>query len=142
MSRSLAALPLVLALAVAGCGDSKKSAADQPAPQTNAPAGTATAATESGRSVDIAMKNIQFSPKEQTVPVGTKVIWTNEDDVDHNVVATDGADFKSENFGKDGTYVYTARKGGPVKYTCTLHPGMDGELKVTGGKGNSGGRGG
>jgi len=73
----------------------------------------------------------QFDPKETTVKVGEKVTWTNEDDVDHNVVAREGADFSSDTFGKGKTFSYTPTKAGKIEYTCTLHPGMDGELTVT-----------
>ena len=37
-----------------------------------------------------------------------------------------------DNFGQGGTYSYTPTKPGKIEYTCTLHPGMDGELTVTG----------
>jgi plastocyanin len=129
----IAVVALLGAAALAGCGgDDDKSSSEQPAATTQAPAGTETAATESGGTVDIDMKNIRFAPESQTVAVGQKVVWTNQDTVDHNVVAEDGADFKSENFGKGGTYSFTPTEAGTIKYTCTLHPGMDGTLTVTG----------
>lgn len=121
------------ALAATGCGGSDdKSSSDRPAALTQAPAGTKTAATESGGTVNIDMKNIRFAPASQTVSVGQKVVWTNQDTVDHNVKAEEGADFSSDDFGKDGTYSFTPTKAGTIKYTCTLHPGMDGTLTVNG----------
>lgn len=77
------------------------------------------------------MKSIQFDPKEDTVKVGQTVTWTNDDSVDHNVTATSGADFKSDDFGNGKTYTFKATKPGTIKYTCTIHPGMDGTLTVT-----------
>jgi plastocyanin len=79
----------------------------------------------------IAMKDIQFSPKQTSVKVGQKVTWTNDDVVDHNVTATSGATFKSKDFGKGGTFSYTPTKPGKIDYVCTLHPGMDATLTVT-----------
>jgi plastocyanin len=79
----------------------------------------------------IAMKDIQFTPRQTTVKVGQKVTWTNDDAVDHNVVATSGARFKSSDFGKGGTYSYTPTEPGRIAYVCTLHPGMDALLTVT-----------
>jgi plastocyanin len=76
------------------------------------------------------MKNIQFSPKDANVKVGQKVTWTNDDSVQHNVTATAGASFKSQNFGQGSTFSYVARKVGTIKYTCTLHPGMNGTLTI------------
>jgi plastocyanin len=128
----LALLALPIALLVAGCGGSsgKKSSASTPAPLTQAPAGTKTAATTAGGSVTVHLKNIAFSPKTLTVPVGKKVIWTNDDQVQHNVTATSGASFHSANFGQGGTYSFTPTKKGTIKYVCTLHPGMDATLVV------------
>jgi plastocyanin len=76
------------------------------------------------------MKNIQFVPKEITAKVGEKITWDNLDSVDHNVTATSGGSFKSSDFGQGGTYSFTPTKAGTIKYTCTLHPGMDGEIVV------------
>lgn len=141
MKRTLALLVAGLALAVAGCGSSDKSASDTPAPATSGspgktaatPATTSTAAKAGGgKSTDVEMKNIAFSPKAVTVKVGDKVQWENYDTVDHNVTATSGAGFKSKDFGKDGTFAFTPTKPGKIAYTCTLHPGMDGTITVTG----------
>jgi plastocyanin len=76
------------------------------------------------------MKNIQFDPKAVTVKVGQKVRWVNEDTVAHNAVSQSGATFKSSTFGRGGTFAYTPKQAGEIKYVCTLHPGMDGTLTV------------
>jgi len=133
--RRLTFLPLLLAclaLVAAGCGSSDDDnggggGSSQPAETTDDSGGGAAG----GGGNAVAMKNIQFDPKETTVKVGEKVTWTNEDDVDHNVVAREGADFSSDTFGKGKTFSYTPTKAGKIEYTCTLHPGMDGELTVT-----------
>jgi plastocyanin len=131
---ALLAATLIVAAVAAGCGGSSndKSSSSQPAPATKAPAGTKTAATSAGGSVSIDMKNIKFDPAQQTVSVGQKVIWTNQDTVDHNVTANAGASFHSQDFGQGKTYEFTPTKAGTIKYVCTLHPGMDGTLTVTG----------
>lgn len=115
------------ALLAAGCGsDDDKSNSDS-ASTTPAPG----KATPAASTTDISMKSIKFDPKEDAVKVGQTVTWTNDDGVDHNVVATEGADFKSDDFGQGKTYTFKADKAGTIKYTCTLHPGMDGTLTVT-----------
>jgi plastocyanin len=123
MKRIAPVLLASLALVAAGCGG------DEEQPGTTSDSAPA---TSSGDGTSIAMQNIAFAPKETTVEVGQKVTWTNEEDIEHNVVATEGAEFESEIFGKDGTYSYTPEQAGKIEYTCTLHPGMDGELTVTG----------
>src|SRR4051794_27749529 len=124
----LTTLLACLALAVAGCGSSDDNGGGSSASSSEA---APASSDSSGGGTEIDMKNIQFNPKQQTVKVGEKVTWVNQDDVDHNVVTTGGdAKFESDNFGKAGTYSYTPTKAGTIKYTCTLHPGMDGELTV------------
>jgi plastocyanin len=125
----------VMALAfVAGCGDDDDgdsgAAATTSVPTESAPV-TPAPPQDAGEPVVVAMKNIAFEPKTVEVKVGQTVSWPNEDSVDHNVVATDGEDFKSDNYGKGETYEYKFEQPGTVKYTCTLHPGMDGEVTVT-----------
>ena len=125
----LSTLAACLALAAAGCGSSDDNGGGSSSSSSEAaPASSGS----SGGGTQIDMKNIQFNPKQQTVKVGDKVTWTNQDDVDHNVVATGGpAKFESDNFGKGDTYTFTPNQAGTIKYTCTLHPGMDGVLNVT-----------
>jgi plastocyanin len=120
MVRSLAALLLAAAL-LAGCGGSKKSSTSS---------STTPASGGGGGGTAVSMKNIQFSPKSLTVKVGQTVTWTNDDSVDHNVIASGGA-FKSNTFGHGATFKWKATKAGTFDYTCTIHPGMTGTVTVT-----------
>jgi len=118
-------------LAVAGCGDdSSDTASTATAPAAEKPS-TPAPATE-GSKVAVGMKDLKFEPRDVTVKAGSTVIWTNNEDVPHNVVAEEGADFESDTFGKDGTFEFKAEKPGTVKYVCTIHPGMEGTLTVEG----------
>jgi|SRR5215217_6481022 len=126
MTRILLALCAVVALAAAGCGSSDSSSTSS---GSSSSASTG-AASSSGGGVTIKMQNIAFDPKAVTVKVGQKITWTNDDSTDHNVTADSGADFKSDNFGKDGTFEFTPDKAGTIKYECTIHPGMTATLTV------------
>ena len=128
MRRILLALGAVVALAAAGCGGSNSSSTSS---GSSSSASTA-AASSSGGGVAVKLANIAFDPKAVTVKVGQKVTWTNDDSTDHNVTADSGADFKSDNFGKGGTFSFTPTKAGTIKYECTIHPGMVATLTVTG----------
>lgn len=130
MTRILLALCAVVALAAAGCGGSNSSSTSSGS-SSSAPASTA-AASSSGGAVTIKMQNIAFDPKAVTVKVGQKVTWTNEDSVDHNVTSQSGETIKSDNFGKGGTFSFTPKKAGTIKYVCTIHPGMTATLTVSG----------
>ena len=78
---------------------------------------------------EVAMKDVEFSPKDITVKAGTTVKWVNQDSMPHDVTAKDhswesvggpgkmakGASF-SRTFDAPGTY----------EYYCTLHSGGPG----------------
>ena len=110
----------------AGCGG-----ADEESPNGAAGGAAATTPVEPPTAPGtVAMKDIQFVPARSRVKVGDKVTWRNEDPLDHNVIARSGARFKSRAFGQGGTYSFTPKEPGTIKYVCTLHPGMYGVLEV------------
>jgi plastocyanin len=113
---------------VAGCGgdDNEASTATTVTPTT--PAGAA----ESG-TVNVLMQNNKFAPEKITVKVGQKVHWVNNDSYEHNVTATKGDDFQSDNVKGGGTFDYTAKKAGTIDYVCTIHSGQNGQIRVTSG---------
>jgi plastocyanin len=125
MLRSFSLLLAGGAIALAGCGSSNSSS-DSTAAST--PAAATPAA--SGSTIAIHLKNIAFSPTTVTAKVGQTIKWTNDDSVDHNVTATKGESFKSDNFGQGGTYSYKLDKAGTITYVCTLHSGMTATINV------------
>jgi plastocyanin len=116
----LLALAAGLLLAACGSSDSKSSGG----------VGSSGGGGSSGGTGAVTMKNTAFEPGTTNAKVGEKVTWTNEDPFGHNVTATSGGDFKSGNFGQNKSFSFTPDKAGTIKYTCTLHPGMDGTLTV------------
>ncbi len=123
MTRLLTTL-LAVALVAAGCGSSSSSGDKGSSSSGGSPSG--------GGGTKITMKDIKFAPASVSVRVGQKVTWTNSDQVDHNVKADSGASFSSQNFGSGGSYSFTPKKAGTIKYECTIHPGMTGTLTVKG----------
>jgi plastocyanin len=80
-------------------------------------------------SVDI--NNFDFSPMMLTIKPGTKVTWTNHDDVPHTVVsADDPAQFKSPPLDTDDAFSFVFTKPGTYKYFCSVHPTMVGTIVV------------
>ncbi len=119
---------------VAGCGGSSSSSSKSSSNSTPAAApatSTPAAAPAGGGASAVKMQNIQFAPKSLTVKVGQTVKWTNDDSVDHNVIATSGATFKSSTVAAGSTYSFKITKAGTIQYVCTIHPGMTGTLVVT-----------
>lgn len=116
-----------LALAAAGCGGGGDSDGTSSAPASSAPSGSGSTAT-------VDMKNIQFNPKTLTVNKGTTVTWTNSDSVGHDVTKETGPGPKFQSgtgdIGSGETYKVTFNDPGTVKYECTVHPGMTGQIVV------------
>jgi plastocyanin len=84
-----------------------------------------------GRSAAGRTANFSFSPATLTVPVGTTVIWTNQDDIPHTVVSTDDPRaFRSKVLDTDEKFSYTFTKAGTFAYFCSVHPKMTGTVLV------------
>jgi plastocyanin len=64
-----------------------------------------------------------------TVKKGTKVVWTNKDDMPHTV--TGAGAFHSATIGPGKTYSFTFSKAGTFAYHCTIHQFMHGTVVVT-----------
>lgn len=112
-------LATCLALALAGCGGSD-----------DAPGGGGGDEPPATKANTVRMRNLQFEPPQLTVKAGDTVTWVNREGVEHNVVATGGADFESESFRQDGSFEFRTEEPGEIEYVCTLHPGMDATLTV------------
>jgi plastocyanin len=80
---------------------------------------------------EIKIDNYSFSPGDVTVPLGTTVTWTNQDETPHTVVAQDGAhSFRSGGLDTDDKFSYTFDKAGTYVYICSVHPYMIGKIIV------------
>ena len=77
----------------------------------------------------VSIKGMKFSPASITVKPGEKIVWTNQDDYDHTVVADDGS-FKSGNLSRGDTFEHKFEKKGKYKYACSIHPRMKGMVIV------------
>ena len=91
------------------------------------------AASEQNNSSDkyqIKIDNFSFGPSTLTVPVGATVTWTNQDDVPHNVVSTEGKTLKSPVLDTDQKFSYTFTQAGTYPYYCAIHPKMTGKVIV------------
>ena len=93
--------------------------------------GASACGTDANARRQIRMQDLQFSPRNATVTVGQRIEWHNDETAPHNVIATTGAAFRSQTITRDGTFTFTARRPGSIKYLCSLHPGMSGTLRVT-----------
>jgi amicyanin len=129
---------VILAVVLAGCGASTSASqtggggygAGYGGQAVSGPAATAAPLGASqGKTVDVTIQNLSFG-QPLTVPVGTTVVWTNQDDMPHTVTATNGA-FASSQLAKGATFSFTFAKAGTFDYSCTIHPFMKGQVVVT-----------
>ena len=72
-----------------------------------------------------------FSPATIVVPAGTKVIWTNQDKVNHSVIG-DAAKckFSSAPLKQGDTFSYTFATPGTYSYHCGYHNYMTATITV------------
>ena len=91
----------------------------------------AVAGTTSTKTVKVTIANYAFKPTALTIPVGTKVTWTDQDNDAHNVTSKKGAGrFSSRTLTKGKSYSHTFRTVGTYRYVCTFHANMRATVKV------------
>jgi len=71
----------------------------------------------------VTIDNFTFSPATLTVPSGTTVTWTNQDDMVHTVTEANRG-FSSQGLETGDTYAHTFTEPGTYAYFCALHPRM------------------
>jgi plastocyanin len=88
------------------------------------------AADNAASAVAIKIDNFSFAPQTLTVPAGTQVTWTNQDDIPHTVVSDDKTTFKSHALDTDEKFSFTFTKPGTYEYFCSIHPKMTAKIVV------------
>ena len=77
----------------------------------------------------------QFEPKVLEVAVGTQVVWTNGDEIEHTVTSGNGDQddgrFAGTLAGKGTTFSLKLDQPGDFTYFCDRHHFMRGEIRVT-----------
>ena len=87
------------------------------------------AATAVPSETHAAIDEFAFKPDTITVPVGTTVVWENNDDIPHTVVSLNGT-FRSQALDTEDKFSFTFGKAGTFEYFCSLHPHMKGKVVV------------
>jgi plastocyanin len=88
-------------------------------------------ADDSPATTTVVIDNFAFSPPQLSVPVGTTVIWKNQDDMPHTIVNdAKPREFKSSPIDSGEQFSWTFSKAGTYAYFCSLHPRMTGVVTV------------
>jgi plastocyanin len=78
---------------------------------------------------EVKIDNFSFSPATLEIKAGTRVTWTNADDIPHTVVS-DEKIFKSKALDTGEKFSFTFEKSGTYLYFCSLHPKMTAKVVV------------
>jgi amicyanin len=81
--------------------------------------------------VKIKIADLAFDPPTVTVRAGTKVTWTNQDEVPHTVTSTTKPRvLESPALDTNDSFSHVFKEPGTYKYFCTVHPKMAGTVVV------------
>ena len=138
----IAGIVPVMAFVLASCGGSGH--ASDASPPANDPAVKRTADQVSppvdipppgpGASAHVTVKDYIFRPSPDQVAVGTKLTWSNGDDLLHTVTSgvrgkPDGKfDSKLDGVGTEFSFTFT--EPGTFPFFCRIHPGTEGQIVV------------
>jgi plastocyanin len=124
----LAALGLLVAGTLAGCGGDDGSGGDKAdgGGGDDGPALDGVVVVD-GAQADVKVLDNSFNDKNIQVAPGTKVVWTNDGRQDHDVVpaedgeGAEGFGVEPDGFGPDAVYEFTFEEPGTYRYFCSLH---------------------
>jgi plastocyanin len=85
--------------------------------------------TDANGGPEVTIENFNFVSASVTVPAGTIVVWTNADDIEHTVTASDNS-FSSQPIEPSGQFNYTFTTPGTYTYFCAIHPFMTAKVIV------------
>ncbi len=90
-------------------------------------------ATAVSADVSVNIMNFKFDPTPLTIPVGTTVVWTNQDTAPHSATSDPGSAFTFDTGimqkGQSGKITFSTP--GTFTYFCTVHPNMHASVVVT-----------
>src|SRR3954462_9551890 len=89
------------------------------------------AAPASSATATVSIKRTGFVPRSTTINQDDSVTWTNNDTIDHQVVAN-GGQFASAVLKPGKSYTRAFHSGGTFHYHDALHPGLKGTGVVRG----------
>lgn len=82
-------------------------------------------------SISLGIKDFAYSNPKVNIKVGTKVTWKNYDSAPHTVTSDEWDLFSSKTLNTGESFSFTFTEVGTVKYYCTFHPMMKGEISVS-----------
>jgi plastocyanin len=88
-----------------------------------------------GSGATIAIRTFQFAPDTVRVKTGTRVTWTNTDEIEHTITSgtsdTPDGRFSGVVAKRDATFSATLERAGTYAYFCDRHRFMKGTVIVS-----------
>jgi len=123
-------LALIFAMVLTVSCQSKVPAQAPPMPSNGLPlAPTLEEPSATPPQIEVAIDGLAFNPAVYNVPVGTTIVWYNNDSVTHTITARDNL-FDSGNLSPGGTFRYTFEQSSALEYYCKIHPSMVGKITI------------
>ncbi len=91
---------------------------------------TSASASRKMHTQQIEIRNFAFAPATLTVPAGTRVVWTNQDEEPHVITSAGSLFASSKGLDTSDSYAVTFSKPGTYAYYCSIHPMMVGTIIV------------
>ena len=82
--------------------------------------------TGQGQTFQVGLTDNAFNPVDITIPVGSKVVWTNDGQTSHTVTADDGS-FTSGPLKNGDVFEHVFDQAGTFLYHCEFHGGPNGQ---------------
>jgi len=79
--------------------------------------------------VAVTINNFAFTPGTITVPVGTRIVWTNQHSFTHTTTS-DTSVWNSGPLTTGQSFSFTFTQPGTFAYHCSIHPSMHGTIIV------------
>lgn len=115
----------LIVLALSGCGGSGGGGDPVPGGPTGPSPSPAPVAT-----TNVLLRSSSFAPPSIVVAPRATVQFTNEDEIDHNVTFVDASIGGTGTFRSGSASLTMPGTAGTYSYSCTLHAGMTGSVKV------------
>ena len=93
------------------------------------PAGEGAVGGTPGSGTPAEIRQMAFAPERIEIAAGTTIVWTNQDQLVHTVIADDGS-WNSGDVAPGATWSHTFDTPGTYAFHCTPHPFMKGVIVV------------
>ena len=85
-------------------------------------------ASKAMQTQQIEIRNFGFAPATLTVPAGTRVEWSSQDEEPHVITSAGSLFASSKVLDTSDSYAVTFSKPGTYAYYCSIHPMMVGTI--------------